>query len=33
VIIMLGLCLGGGLLIALRLRHLQPLGTSVAAVA
>ena len=33
VIIMLGLCLCGGLLIALRLRHLQPLGTSVAAVA
>lgn len=26
VIIMLGLCLGGGVLIALRLRHLQPLG-------
>ncbi|MFZ4876520.1 MFS transporter [Janthinobacterium sp. Mn2066] len=31
VVIMLGLCLGGGLLIALRLRHLQPLGASVAA--
>lgn len=26
VVIMLGLCLGAGLLIALRLRHLQPLG-------
>jgi YNFM family putative membrane transporter len=26
VIAMLGLCLGGGVLIALRLRHLQPLG-------
>ncbi|MBB5606844.1 MULTISPECIES: MFS transporter [unclassified Janthinobacterium] len=33
VIIMLGLCLGGGVLIALRLRHLQPLGASVAAAA